>query len=380
MAELFQASHQWMSRPADERYTSLIDMRNHFQGVRDNSRAVIVPSNRLEVRPDDKDPKALAVYGPNGHGYNPTHWAFGQLAQLGESPAGYLRTLPAALAADCINYGLKFKRDIEDVGVLLQRGETPTLTAATGPRYGRIWNVDVIAALVKRFGDGINGDFRVPGEWGKKVDVTKANTTLYASDRDFFVFLADEVNRIEMPNRRGGQTGQLARGFFIWNSEVGSRTLGIATFLFDYVCGNRIVWGAEAVNEVRIRHSASAPERWIEEVLPAIETYSRSSLTGITKALEVSRETRLGDKLDDFLANRFGKRNAEKVKLAHLADEGRPMETMWDVITGATAWARDFGNQDERIEVERTAGKILDLVAKDTGDGIRYEFQNSIRA
>jgi hypothetical protein len=32
----------------------------------------------------------------------------------------------------------------------------------------------------------------VPGEFGQRVAVTKQNTTLYASDRDMFVFLADE--------------------------------------------------------------------------------------------------------------------------------------------------------------------------------------------
>ena len=35
-----------------------------------------------------------------------------------------------------------------------------------------------------------------------------------------FVFLADEENRIELPNRRAGRFGAFARGFFVWNSEV----------------------------------------------------------------------------------------------------------------------------------------------------------------
>ncbi len=39
--------------------------------------------------------------------------------------------------------------------------------------------------------------------------VTKENTTLYASDRDFFVFLANEKNKIEVPNRRNGRAGSM---------------------------------------------------------------------------------------------------------------------------------------------------------------------------
>ncbi len=65
----------------------------------------------------------------------------------------------------------------------------------------------------------------MPGEFGKKVVVTRDNTTLFASDRDMFVFLADEKIRIELPGRRqsyGGQTdpGLMARGFFVWSSAI----------------------------------------------------------------------------------------------------------------------------------------------------------------
>jgi len=63
------------------------------------------------------------------------------------------------------------------------------------------WNSDVVRALMDKFGDGRTGDFRVPGEFGRAVDITERNTTLFASDRDMFVFLADEVNRIEYLTR-----------------------------------------------------------------------------------------------------------------------------------------------------------------------------------
>jgi hypothetical protein len=46
----------------------------------------------------------------------------------------------------------------------------------------------------------------VPGEFGQRVTVTQDNTTLFASDRDMFVFLADEENRIELPSRRAGRS------------------------------------------------------------------------------------------------------------------------------------------------------------------------------
>lgn len=362
MTTLMQASKQWSTRQDDERFLNLNDMKAHFDHIREHSREVVVSSRRIQAEPT-ADNKGLVVTGPNGHAYGLTHWAFGQLAQLGEAPAGYLRTLPAPIAADCVNYGLQFKRTIEDVGCLLYKnGGDPLLRAATGPRYGRIWNSEIVSGLVNRFGDGLSGDFRVPGEFGQQVEVTKANTTLYAGDRDMFVFLADEKHRIEIPNRRNGQPGQMARGFFVWNSEVGSATFGVATFLFDYVCCNRIVWGADQFKQITIRHTASAPDKYIEELAPALESYANGATHDITRAIENARSARI-DNLDDFLAKRFTKRQAHAIKEAHVADEGRPIETLWDATTGITAYARSIKHQDARVELEREAGRVFDMVA-----------------
>ncbi len=126
--------------------------------------------------------------------------------------------MPAPMIADCLNYNLRFTRGVEDIGVLLttnEDGSVNELRSVNGPNYGRVYDADVVDALVDRFGDGVTGTWRVPGEFGIKVTVNKGNTTLYASDRDMFVFLADEENRIEIPNRRAGRSGSFARGFFV---------------------------------------------------------------------------------------------------------------------------------------------------------------------
>jgi hypothetical protein len=356
---LMQANHQWSSRPDDQRFTSLPEMYAMAANVKGNSSAKIVSSRAIQARPIENDPRGLVAVGPSGQAVNFTHWSFGQLAQLSGAPASYMRDLPGELAADCINYGLQ-SRKVEDIGVLLYRNGEAQLRAVTGPNYGRVWNTQVIQALMDRFGDGVTGDFKVPGEFGKDVAITKANTTLYASDRDMFVFLADEKHRIEIPGRRDGQSGSLARGFFVWNSEVGKTSLGIGTFLFDYVCCNRIVWGAQQYAEVRINHTTKAPDRWIEEAVPAITAYANSSASTITHAIEVARAARIDD-VDKFLHGRFTRTKASAIKAAHMNDEGRPIETLWDAATAVTAYARGVGYQDERIELEREGGRILDL-------------------
>ena len=269
-----------------------------------------------------------------------------------KAPADHLRSLPSPMAADCLNYGLQYTREIEDVGLLLSKDERSEVRAATGPAYGRIWNYDVTSAMVSRFGDGANGQWKVPGEFGKQVVVDKKNTTLYASDRDMFVFLADEANRIDV----GGRT--LARGFFIWNSEVGSATFGIGTFLFDYVCMNRIIWGAEGYSELKFRHTASAPVKFLQEVTPALENYSQGSTGSIVHAIEEARAHRISD-VDEFLAKRYGPKMVDSIKATHMLEEQHPIETRWDVVTAVTAYAKGIKHQDERVQLERQAGSLL---------------------
>lgn len=368
MSTISKASHEWFTRPADQRFVSLPELHEHVSHYRTFSRANVLANRDLMVAPVDDDPRGLvAIDKQSEEPHQLTHWSFGQLSGLAGAPAGYLRTIPGPLAADCLNYGLHLAREVESVGLLTYKnGGEPELRAATGPNYGRIWNADIVKALMDRFGDGVTGNFRVPGEYGVQLaDVTKANTTLYASDRDMFVFLADEERRIEIPNRRDGQPGSLARGFMVWNSEVGAATLGIATFLFDYACKNRTIWGAEEYKEIRIRHTSGAPHRWIEGVVPAIRAYAESSAQPVIATIEAARGEKIEpDKLDEFLAKRFNRGQVSGIKLAHTNEEGRPIETVWDAVVGATAYAKGIEHQDARVTVERAAGSLLREVSR----------------
>ena len=108
-----------------------------------------------------------------------------------------------------------------------------------------------------------------------------------------------------------------------------------------------------------------AEVRWIEEVAPAIEKYANSSASSVVAAIEEARSKKLTGGLAnenavmEFLAKRFTKSQAKAIEAAHLADEGRPIETLWDAVVGATAYARGIGYQDERVQIEREAGKLM---------------------
>jgi hypothetical protein len=358
------ANEQWRTRPADERYTSLTELAAAAQHVMDSSASRVVPSKGLTA---DVDGGKLIVKGPNGAPAVPTHWAFGQLAARAGAPAGYLRDLPAELAADCVNYGLHVARPVEDVQVLLYQNSGPTeLHAVNGPNYGRVWNARVADALVQAFGDGRTGTFRVPGEFGKQVPITKANTTLYASDRDMVVFLADEDKGCEVRNRRDGKTGRLSQGLAIGNSDVGAGTLWVADFIFDHFCMNRIIWGLREVEEIRIRHTSSAPYRFLSEVVPALKEMARSTIRLREAQIVAAQAAKVAD-LDKFLTGRkFTRAQVGGIKAAYKSDEGVELLndcSVWDAVVAATAYARGLQYQDARVGIEREAGKMLMAVA-----------------
>jgi hypothetical protein len=362
--ELMQASNNWATRPADERFVSLYDMQDKMRALRDRSRERDTVLRNVLVAPTEGNGLVVTSRGSDKTA-KLSNYAFGQLATLAGAPAGYLRKLPAAMAADCINYGAQFGDEAgKDVRALFTADDAGVHTRAfNGSRYGRIWNSEVVDALVDKFGDGVSGDWKVPGTWGKALDrVTQDNTTLFASDRDMFVFLCDEDHKIEVKNRRNGEPGLMSRGFFAWNSEVGDKTFGLATFFFDYMCANRIVWGATQYKEIKIRHTSGAPDRWAGEMVPMLKAYANANTHVEEERIRLAQARRVDD-VDKFLAQRFGPRMTDKIKSVHMIEEHRPIETLWDVTTAVTAYARNIEHTDARVDLERKGGDILELAA-----------------
>jgi hypothetical protein len=359
MLNQMSANEQWRNRPSDERFTSLPELQAQMQHVFDHSNAKVVASRSIKA--DISDGK-LVVVGPSGNPAFPTNFAFGQLAQRAGAPAGYLRDLPNELVVDLLNYGLQVNRPVEDIGILLYKNGGPAMVnAVTGPNYGRIWNVRAADALIEAFGDGRTGTFRVPGEFGKQVAITKENTTLYASDRDMVVFLADEDKSVDVPNRRDGKTGLISTGIVLGNSDVGGGSLWVASFAFDHFCCNRIIWGLRNVEELRIRHTASAPHRFLSEVVPMLKEIARSDV-GLKQAQIIAAQQAKIDDLDKFLANRkFTRSQISGIRAAYKNDEGVELTSasIWDAVVATTAYARGLEYQDARVDIERAAGKML---------------------
>lgn len=370
-----RVSSEWFNRPADERYLSLTDLRNSLRARSQRSRTRMVESERVRVEASRDDAERLMLMLPDSEApIAPTHWSFGQLASLVGAPAAYLRQLPAPLAAINLQYGLTSHR-AEQVKTLEIENGRLELRAVTGPDYGRIFDHELVEAVQKIAGNG-TGDTRwkVPGvlDWSTgiynpNVDITKDTTTLYASDRDVFLFLVDDLNPIEAGKLPNGDPDLFFRGFYCWNSEVGARTLGIASFYLRAVCQNRNLWGVEDFEEITIRHSKYAASRFGAEAEPALIQFAESSPMPFVNGIKAARErivARDDEDRESFLRKRgFSKAETSKIIDTVLAEEGRPPESIFDFVQGITRVARDKQHQDVRLEMEGKAKKLLDLAA-----------------
>ena len=367
-----RVSSEWFSRPADERFLSLSDLQRSVKARAARSRARVLESRdvRVEARRDDGDRLQLILPG-EAEPVAPTHWSFGQLASLVGAPSGYLRQLPAAVAGINLQYGLSHHR-AEMIKTYTTDDGRKELRAVTGPDYGRIHDHELVDAVMRIAGDG-TGDTRwkVPGvlDWrtmvyNPRVDVRAETTTLYASDRDVFLFLCDDLNPIEAGRLPNGEPDLYFRGFYCWNSEVGARTLGIASFYLRAVCANRNLWGVESFEQVTIRHSKHAAHRFAAEAAPALKSFADSSAAGFVSGIRAAREAvvaRSDDDRTEFLRKRgFSKAETARVIEAVLAEEGHPPASVFDFVQGITAVARAEPRQDARLEVELKAKRLLD--------------------
>lgn len=366
-----RVSSEWFSRPDDEKFLSLTDLYASVRGRADRATTRVIESKAVRVEARSENPERLSLIVPGDDGpIAPTNWSFGQLCSLVSAPASYLRNLPAALAGINLQHGLLSHRG-EQVKLLQTDEGRAELRAVTGPDYGRIWDHELVGAVMKIAGNGVDETrWKVPGvlDWGSMrynpyVDVSLETTTLYASDRDVFLFLVDDTHPIEAGKLANGDPDLYFRGFYCWNSEVGSKTLGMATFYLRAVCMNRNLWGVENFEEISIRHSKFAANRFAHEAAPALENFADSSPMTFIQGVKTARERIVARKDEDretFLRKRgFSKAETSKIIATVLAEEGHPPSSLYDFVQGITAHARTKTNQDTRLEVETKARTLL---------------------
>lgn len=379
---LLDAHRQWASRPDDERFWTLEEMYEQCRHWRATaSEHNFASIGELSVLPDE-DTDDIKLCLPNGMQTRMTHWGFSQLCSRVGAPANYLREqLDAETASMCLNHGLRKAKS--SANVLVHSNGTQVCRSLTTEKYSRIWNAEVLERLMRSKDDGWRVpparamDPRTPGAriaTAEDILDTSINVSegdwigpagLYASDHDMFVFMVNEEYRID-----DGTDGGLSRGFFISNSEVGAAALKLTKFLYRHVCGNHIVWDAKDVEELRIVHRGRANRRFEHNMRIELRKYANESMDEDRRRITQAKNYEIAADKDAVLDALFGLRVAPRQKLEsawelaeYEADLVRDISprSAWGMAQGLTRLSQQTNYTDERMALDRAAGKVLSM-------------------
>lgn len=378
MSNIDTASRQYADRPKDERYPSLQAMITAAEYDRDHSvertynlrdlRAVAMTPSQQDAKQSGGNGSTVVLESPKGHAQF-THWSFGQLSRTIGAPAAYLRTLPPVIAADAINYGL---RDSDQTAgkranlLLRSNGGEPIVRAATSDTYGRVWDAELYQVLNRHFGDGIKSS---QGEWQSPPTWSGEQAGQYRGDRDSFVIRIDGGSIVNDPRTRGGDAlgsgGRLNRGIMVRNSEVGACSITLECVLFDFICGNHILWGAVVDKTFRRRHVGSnITQKTIGEILQIARKYNQRSASEDERIIRTLTTHEIASSkeavIDELKKLGYSKQDAEEAyETCEAKDPLLNPRSYWGLMAGTTRNSQESGHQDERLALDRLAASVL---------------------
>lgn len=381
--ELFKASNQWATRPPDERFWSIKDAAAQCQAYREQ--AVTAVANYADLRVEARDDE-LVLIGKENYPAQLTHYAFGQLCGRGEpmAPPHFLRQLKPTLAAQVLNSCLKQRAGNDNAYLLFHQNGKMLLRAALSERYERLWNNEIFERCLD-LPEGwkvpparpANDDPRArPATAADLLECRRSGLSvkegdliapagIYASDHDMFLFMVNEGIGLD--------GGHLNRGFFLWNSEVGDKSFGFCSFLYDHVCGNHIVWNAKGVSEFRIRHLKDVRYKGFRQLSLEMRKYSDASVSDDEAVIESAKKMVLGNSKAEVVEALLGIVRKKRLSLpqktldaaydvaeARVDRYGDP-RTLWAQVSGLTEHSQTLKFAEHRNELDREAGKLLSV-------------------
>ena len=381
MANNLTAFEQWKSRPADERYWDIAELRTAADNVRRNCvEKEGIPLSQCHAQVQGN---GLELTGPNGAPVAFTHFSFSQVCKSLSIPAEYIRSVSPQLAAANLNERFHSVQKDPVTALLQRRADQPNaLRSFTSKRYARVWNSEVLEFVADLESRG----WRVPParpagianertriatmadvlEAGSHPDLSVkvgdlvAPAGLYMNDRSMFTFLVNVQQPIDVEGVRG------FRGVYIWNSEVGDATLGMRMFFFNSVCGNHIVWGEKLYREIRLRHIGEVSRRF-DNARYEITTAANQSVELEVKQITAARRQVIADTKEqvvelvyDRLRGLWSQKTVDAIydtadQWAHIHG---PANTVWGMVSGATRYSQLLPC-DERDLMDQQAGRLL---------------------
>jgi histone H3/H4 len=338
MAVLTRANKELFQRPDDERFSSMDELLAHCRQVRDHSMDRWDRPGQITLTSDLN----LAI-GDNPD-LVPNNWSFRQLCRL------------AGVAKDTLDR-LTPKTASRVLQETLPCGDKPwqiltadnTVRSIHGVSYTRLWNEELLTML-----RDFAGDFQPPQK------AIGGGTGLYCGEQDMFCFLIDPLGWTEIDGEA------FAPGMFVWNSEVGRRSLGIQTFWFQAVCQNHLVWDAVEVVEFSRKHTANVRDGLddIRFLVADLVKKRDQRRDGFVRVVRKAMQERLGDGAEEAMkkvvAAGIPTRLAqEAIECAQRA--GRL--TIFSVVDALTRISQRVFHAGDRTELDAKAAALLALAA-----------------
>lgn len=339
-SNLTEASRELFRRSPDERFESLSELYTHCREDRDRSVERWVPPEQL--RPRLGDGRLDFDIGDAG-AYRLNDWSFGQVCRIAGVSKDTLNRLSNETAARALNETLPRS------GKPMQALTSDAIVRSVhGAAYTRLNNVDLLN-VVQEFAT----DFQPPQKG------MNGGTGLYCGEQDMFVFLVDPLGWCEVE----GET--FAPGFFLWNSEVGRRSVGVKTFWFQAVCANHIVWDAIEVVDFSRKHTANVHEclAGIRQTIERLVERRDERRDSFARVMAKAFQETLGNDADQVakvLAAHGVPRDLGKQALEIAQRSGR--FTVFSVVDALTRIAGQYVNAGDRLDVDEKASRLLDLI------------------
>lgn len=398
---LMAASNEWANRPAEERFWTLDDVladaclskARSAEGTRqwenvDESLCVMPEGAEVGIGVNSTVQKPIRI----------SPYAWRQLCSRHGAPASYLGTLRPELALECLRENLRVMTEDDNPETFVLATHDGNENAAerqwhlrdfAGSRFQRVWDQDVVE-LVAEITDGwvtppawaMSGEDDGSGLVRKATAADVSNHTLvregdwitasglYRSDRDMFLFRVDPQRTVVDDDSDGA--GGLSAGVFVRNAEVsGVTTLRFTTFLFDFVCGNHIVWDAREISHYRRRHTGDALGDFEKAFRAALAKYNPAAALETIHAAQAAIPWKTGE---DVVADLAGKRRLLSASLVEQAvaaadrqseihlDKFPPL-SVWGIVSGLTAVSQQSAYASERALIDAVTPSILKLAS-----------------
>ncbi len=339
---LTRARGELFRRGDDERFASLQALWEHCQREKEQSLDRWHPPQSLVPRPDAHGRLSLEA-GSDG-AFLLNDWSFGQLCHLARVSKDTVNRLTPETASQV------FRETLPAGNKPLQVFTQDRLVHSVhGVSYTRLFNADLVTML-REFAT----DFQPPQQ------AAAGGTGLYCGEQDMFVFLIDPNGWAEIEGEA------FAPGFFLWNSEVGKRSVGVQTFWFQAVCQNHIVWDAVEVVEFTRKHTSGVGDCFAEirRIIEALVKRRDERKDGFMAVMRKAMRTKLGEDAEEVLKE-LGKhgfsRTLAKEALEIAREQGR--FTIFALVDALTRLAGKLANAGERTEADQKAAQLLALAA-----------------